>query len=308
MWFKQAQVWRFQPALTLDTFKLIELLQPLAFSACLPSFRASFGWVAPFGEDPNQLVYAANGFQMICLQWEEKILPSAVVRQRLHEQVKVLEAQRGQKVSSKEKQRLKEDIIAVMLPVAFTKLTRVYAYIDPANQQLIIASVSQKRIEVFFEFLKKSLPDMHFQLIANERLSSLLTHWLLHENYPDRFAIGQSCVLRDPKQPGRVIRCQKQDLSANAIRLIIQDNCAVQQLALSWQGVDFVLNDDGSLRSIKFQAELLESLKEHQVETAEQQFDADFVMMTGSFRALFQELFASFTHPSHAAEPTLISA
>lgn len=297
MWFKQAQVWRIQPSFSIDTNKLTQLLQPLAFSACLPSFAMSVGWVAPLGEDPEQLVYTVNGFQMICLQWEEKIIPSIVVRQKLLERIKSLETQRGKKISSKEKQSLKEDIIAVMLPVAFTKLTRVFAYIDPLKQHLVIASVSKKRIETFFELFKKSFPEVHFQAIVAERLSPLLTHWLLHEDYPDEMTIGKSCLLKDPKQPGRVIRCQQQDLSANAIRLIVQDNCEAQQLALSWRGyLEFVFCEDSSLRSIKFQTALLESSKELSIETPEQQFDADFVLMTETFRLLFEHLFQGASH------------
>ncbi len=68
-----------------------------------------------------------NGRIMLCMQIEERILPSTVVQQALKEKLKHLQIEKNRKLSKKERQSLKEEIILTLLPRTFTKLTRIYA-------------------------------------------------------------------------------------------------------------------------------------------------------------------------------------
>lgn len=48
------------------------------------------------------------------------------------------------------------------------------------------------------------------------------------------------------------------------------------------------------LKGIKFKDELLEQVKEMEAETIQQQFHADFLIMTGTFDGLIKDLLGSF--------------
>src|SRR5579871_3048649 len=146
MWFKQIQVFQLAGAIS-ETEKLSEQLAKLAFTACLPTFPASQGWVSPLDIENAPLIHAANGYMMICLQNEEKILPAAVINQELFKKVKQIEQTHERKIRSKEKQQLKDELTHSLLPRAFTKITRLCAYIDNKNHWLVLNTNNIKKTD-----------------------------------------------------------------------------------------------------------------------------------------------------------------
>lgn len=296
MWFKQAQIFQLQTSIAYDAQTLEKQLEPLAFRPCLATFPFSYGWVSPVDEDDAPLVHASNGHLLICLQVEEKVLPAVVVRQELDKKIKNLETLRDRKIPQKEKYALKEEIIHTLLPRAFSKLSRIYAYIDTKNNWLVLDTVSAPKIQKCIEFLKKIFEEITIQPMVTSKLSPMLTQWLTQQNYPQAFAVEKSCVLADVNQKNRVIRCQQQDLFAASIESFIKDNCEVKQIALSWQDtMQFVLTEDFSLLSIKFQDKVIAQAKDMEPETKKQQFDVDFFIMTEIFSSLLEELLSAFS-------------
>ena len=98
-------------------------------------------------------------------------------------------------------------------------------------------------------------------------------------------------MLQDVNHQSRVIRCKDQDLFASSIQSLIKDGCEVKQLALNWQDrIDFVLLDDLSLQTIRFKDEIIEQVKEMEAGTKQQQFNADFLIMTETFSCLFKDM------------------
>ncbi|MBV9575835.1 MAG: recombination-associated protein RdgC, partial [Gammaproteobacteria bacterium] len=291
-WFKQAQLFQLEQAIK-SSDDLNKKLAAFSFSPCLPSLQKSIGWVPPIEDEADSLVCAANNYLMICLQIEEKILPSIVVQQALTETIKQIETSENRKLRQKEKFSLKEEIIMTLLPRAFSKLTKVYAYIDLSHQRLVLGTTNPKKTELFISFLKKSSSG-EIRGIDIKNISLIMTDWLKTQNFPHSFSIAKACVLQDPQQEKRVIRCKQQDLFVNGIQALIKDTLAVQ-LALTWEDrIDFVLAKDFSLSSIQFHDEIVAESKEIEAETKQQQFMADFLIMTGLFTHLFNELLTVF--------------
>lgn len=290
MWFKQLQIFQLTDSIPLPLENIIAKLEPLAFTPCLPSMPSSQGWTTPIDEDDAPLVQILNGNIMLCLQVEEKILPAAVINQELVKKVRKIQASEDRRVRSKEKQSIKEELVINLLPRAFTKITRVYGYIDTKNNWLVIGTANEKKAEQFLSLFKKSVSE-HVYAFQMKRLSSVFTHWLRHQSYPTIFSVEKACVLQDPNDTSRVIRCQQQDLFASAIQTILKEGCEVKQLALTWQDrIQFVLTDKFSVSGIKYQDEIISAAKDMEAETAEQQFSADFFIMTESLSGLLQDL------------------
>lgn len=293
MWFKQIQLFQLTSPIHHPTQKLAERLEPLAFRPCLPSMPSSMGWVSPLEEEDAPLVRTLNGCHLICLQLEEKILPASVVGQTLKEKMKQLEITEARKIRQKEKLSYKDEVMHTLLPRAFSKFTRLYAYIDTKNQWLIVNTVSSAKLELFMNVFKKSLGD-GVEAFDVVKPSSIITQWLKNNDYPKEFSIEKSCVLRDPNQQSRVIRCQQQDLFASSIQTLVKEGCEVIQLGLCWQDrINFVLADDFSLRTIRRTEDDLAELQEV-TESKTQKMDAYFFMMTEMFGGMLKELLGVF--------------
>lgn len=293
MWFKQLQLFQLTPSISSSANLLAEKLEPLAFNPCLPSMPSSLGWVSPVDEENSPLTRGINGCIMICLQVEEKILPASVVAQTLKEKIKQIELLEARKVRQKEKLSFKDEITHTLLPRAFSKLTRLYAYIDTKNNWLILNTISPVKTELFISMLKKSLNnDINaFEII---KPSSLMTEWLKNKNHPSFFSIEKSCLLRDKDQQNRVIRCQEQDLFDVSILSLVKSGCEVMQMGLCWHDkLHFVIGDDFSLRTIRLVEDDMAEFQD-QIESKQQKFDAEFFMMTDMYNHFLHDLLAVF--------------
>ncbi|MDR3476909.1 MAG: recombination-associated protein RdgC [Gammaproteobacteria bacterium] len=305
MWFKQIQIFQLAEPIPYTPEVLADKMESLAFTPCLPSFPTSIGWASPFEEEGAPLVYAANGYIMLCMQIEDKILPATVVRQALTDKVKRIEVLEGKKVRSKDKLSMKDEIVMNLLPRAFSKMTRIYAYIDTKNNRLILGTSNQAKAEQFISLFKKSIAD-GIHAFEVKKPSPILTYWLKEKKYPTVFSIEKAGVLQDPSEQTRVIRCQQQDLFASSIQSLIKDGCEVKQLALCWHDrVKFVLADDFSARNIKFEEEVITAANDIESESKEQQFAADFFIMTETFSGLIDDLLAYFGKSTQNEEKTL---
>ncbi len=296
MWFKQIKIFQLSKEITYSPDSLEEELTTMGFTPCLPSFSHGFGWVSPIELDNAPLIHAANQrYMLLCMQLEEKVLPATVVRQELDKKVKQIESSQGRKVHAKEKLSIKDELTHTLLSRAFSKLSRIYAYIDTKQNRLIVNTTTETKLEKLLTLLKKSFPATTFDPIETEKISPIITKWLLENRSPNTLSIEKSCLLSDPNQQNRTIRCQQQDLSVNAIQSLIKDGCQVNQLALNWQDkVSFTLNNDFSLRSIRYDDEVVGLAKENYVDSIQQEFGANFVIMTETLAPLLGELVDHF--------------
>lgn len=293
MWFKQIQLFQLSAPIQSSAASFSERLEPLAFKPCLPTMPTSMGWVSPIDEDDEVLARGINGCIMICLQIEEKILPASVIGHTLKDKIKQIEMNEARKVRKNEKLNFKDEIIHTLLPRAFSRYTKIMAYIDTRHGWLVVNSISPAKTELLISLLKKSIGEIieNYEVV---KPSSVITNWLKTQNYPKEFSIEKSCVLQDPNQQNRVIRCQEQDLFAGSIQSLVKDGCEAIQIGLCWQDrINFVLSDNFMLRSVRLADEDITDMKED-VETKQQRFDADFVLMSEMLTGMFDDLLATF--------------
>jgi recombination associated protein RdgC len=292
MWFKQAQIFKLSQPMAYDPEVLQAALTRLAFSPCLPSFSSSHGWAAPIDQDDAPLVHASDGFMLFTLQVEEKVLPATVIRQAVNERVKKMQAEYDRKISRREKTDLKEEITQSLLPRAFSRFSRINAYIDTKRQWLVVDTASSTKLELFSKMFQRSCPDDQFAPLSLRKLPPILTSWVLNQSYPGVFGIEKSAVLRDPNLVTRQVRCQQQDLFSSAIKNLIKEGFEISQLSINWQDrVVFQLDEFGALKTIRYLDEILALAKDHYSETESERFDADFFIMTKTLTQLFDDLY-----------------
>lgn len=306
MWFKQIQLFQLSSRFKHQASEIQQRLEAFSFQPCLPSMPSSMGWVSPIDEEDGPLTRGMNGCYMISLQIEDKILPASVVNHALKEKLKQIELNEARKVRQKEKLNFKDELTQTLLTRAFTKFTTIHAYIDTRNQWLVLNSISPSKTELFISMFQKAFGECleDAELI---KPSALLTHWLKTQDNPQEFAIGKSCVLQDPDQQTRIVRCQQQDLFTSGVQSIFKENFDVIQMELCWQDrIRFVLADDFSLRGVSLAEEDINEMKET-YETKQERFDADLILMSESLAGMIKDLFTTFTRKNTSAEPNRLA-
>ncbi|MCK5727649.1 MAG: recombination-associated protein RdgC [Methylococcales bacterium] len=282
MWFKNLSLFRLTETFTISSTELVEKLEHMIFRPCGSHDESSFGWTAPLGGNSELLIHEANGFIMICAKKEEKVLPSAVINEIVQEKVLELETSQGSKLSRKEKNTLKDEIIFELLPRAFSFSRRTYAYIDPKGGWVVVDSASTKKAEDLLSHLRKclgSLPLVPINTVNNP--SQVMTQWLMDDETPQGITIEDECELRSTEEEGGIVRCKNHDLSLPEIKNHLQQQKLVTKLALNWDNrISFVLDEALAIKRLRLLDLIQEQIEDTNAETEAERFDADFSIMT----------------------------
>ncbi len=292
-WFKNVMIYRLTKSLDWTSQKLQTALEQEIFHPCGQSDMSKFGWTNPLRG--SELLHFSVGKQILLLaRKEEKILPSHVVKRELDERVNLLEEKENRKLKKTEKQALKDDVIAMLLPRAFSKTQQTAIWIDSETNLIYVDAASSKRAEDTLALLRKSLGSLPVVPLAfaNEP-TTVMTDWIAQDNLPEYLTALEEAELKAPDDA--VIRCKNHPLDSEEILSHLQKGKLVTKLALDWdEHLSFVLNDDGSLKRLKFADQIREKNDDILKEDYAQRFDADFVLMTGELAKLTENLIDDF--------------
>ena len=292
-WFKNVMIYRLTKSLDWTSQKLQTALEQEIFHPCGQSDMSKFGWTNPLRG--SELLHFSVGKQILLLaRKEEKILPSHVVKRELDERVNLLEEKENRKLKKTEKQALKDDVTAMLLPRAFSKTQQTAIWIDSETNLIYVDAASSKRAEDTLALLRKSLGSLPVVPLAfaNEP-TTVMTDWIAQDNLPEYLTALEEAELKAPDDA--VIRCKNHPLDSEEILSHLQKGKLVTKLALNWdEHLSFVLNDDGSLKRLKFADQIREKNDDILKEDYAQRFDADFVLMTGILAKLTENLLEAF--------------
>ena len=283
MWFRNARVFRFTKPFDISAEELEEKLSTDAFKPCGPQETTRQGWVPPLGKHGELLVHSANGYHLIALRKEEKILPGPVIKEAVEEKTEAIEIEQGRKVRRKEKEEIKEQIMLELLPQAFSRNRRSFAYLAPKDGVLVVDAGSAKQAEDLASTLRKSLGSLPVRPPVLEQAPTFtFTGWLNETiDLPGPVEIGNECELKDPSEDGGVVRCKGLDLRADEIRNHLEAGMEVTKLAITWdENVSFMLDEEMGIRRLKFGETLQDQLDDVDVDDAVAKFDAAFTLMT----------------------------
>lgn len=313
MWFKNLRIYRMTKPFSHTAEQLDELLREHSFKPCAGQDLVRIGWVPPLGEEGRPFVHVAGDFVMLCTKRQERLLPSSVVNEQLQEKIEEIRIEEDRKVGRRERQDLKDEITFSLLPKAFTRSQLDYAYIDLKEDLIVVNSASAKRAEEMLNLLRDSLGSLPVvPLSAPQPPSQTMTSWVKQGELPDGFALGDECELEAPRDEGRTIRCKKQELTATEMLSHLDTGMHVKKLALQWQdAIQFMIDQELSVRRVKFSQELLDKADERQPESMAEAFDLDFSIMTLELRSFIRalsEAFGNSSRESADAEPEVAVA
>lgn len=280
MWFRNLQLYRLIETFEHSPESLHDALGRRAFKPCAGLDTYSMGWVPPAGREATQLVHAGDGRMLLCLRREDRILPSAVVREHVEDKAEAVALAESRPVGRKEKQRIKDEVIVELLPRAFTRSSHLYAYIDPQARWVVVDSGTAKKAEELLSALRETLGSLRLKPIAvNQAPSSVLTRWL--ETSPAAgFTLGDECELKEPVDKGGVMRGRRMDLESAEVKSHLDAGMRAAKLAVEWQErIGCILGDDLGIRRLRFLDLIMQEAGDVDADDALARFDADFALM-----------------------------
>ncbi|MFC0838081.1 recombination-associated protein RdgC [Pasteurella multocida] len=294
VWFKNLMIYRLTKDLDWASDSLQTALQQCEYHPCHQSDMSKFGWTNPLRG--TEMLHFSVGKQILLLAHkEEKILPAHVVKAELEQRIEQLEQKENRKLKKVEKQALKDDVVAMLLPRAFSKNQQTALWIDSENQLIYVDAASTKRAEDALALLRKSLGSLPVVPLsfANEP-SVIMTDWINKDQTPVWLMPLEEAELTGSQDSG-IIRCKQQNLESDEIQTLLNAGKFITKLSLAWEErLSFILNEDCTLKRLKFADQLREKNDDILKEDYAQRFDADFVLMTGVLTQLTANLLDEF--------------
>ena len=274
-WFKNAII--YQLIKEIDFSQIEDQLKECEFTPCGLADVSHFGWSAPLATSEN-LAHQANGKILLVAKREEKILPIEVVNRELNKRITALEEKEQRKLKKVERLSLKDDVIATLLPQAFSRIKTTALYIDMLKQLIFVYAASSKTAEDALALLRKSLGSLPVVPLAfNCAPCEVMTKWVT-DTAPDWLILREELEIREREDLG-VIHCKQKDIEDEEI-IELAKNGSVSKLALEWEdNLKFVLIEDGTLKRLKFDDNITEKNDDIVKEDVIARFDADFVLM-----------------------------
>ncbi len=289
MWFKNIQIYTFKQPITTDAETLATQLDQHRFTPCGATQPSTAGWTSPLGRTSEELVHAGNGYMMVCLTRQDRLLPAGVINEELEDRVAQIEAKESRKVTRKERTDLKEEITFEFLPRAFLRSTKQYAYLSLKDQMLIVDAASEKKADDFVAALRQStgsLPVVPIQTHLDP--VSVMTDWVRSAQNSSGssdgpFEAGGECELRYNDDISRTVRCKNQDLGSEEIQQHLNVGMHVSKLALHWlDRLDCVLDEKLNIKRLRF-TDVVQEIAANEsadADDAAAKFDVDFSIMT----------------------------
>ena len=263
-------------------------LEKARFEECSASQEKSIGWVEPRGEQHGPLVEIVAGQRVCKLMVEVKAVPSSVIARKANERSTQIEALEGRKPGKKELREIKEDLKISLLPMAFTKQSSIWVWIDLAAKLLVIDAGSQARADQVISLLVKCLDGFGVTLInTNVSPAVAMAQWLTTQEPPPDFSVDRECELKAQDESNAVVRYARHPLDTDEVRLHIEGGKSPTRVAMTWSDrVSFVLTDALQIKKLAF----LDVVFEGASSGKDDGFDADVAITTAELQKMVPDL------------------
>lgn len=283
MWFHNLQIYRLPAPWVMIKAVLEDQLARGPFVKCPSNQPKSRGFDSP--RNNGELVTALGRQWLIRLTTEERLLPSSVVNEEVRQRAKAMAEQQGYEPGRKQLKELRERVGEELLPRAFTRRHSTFAWIDPQAGWFVVDAASPAKAEAVIEHLRSCLDDFPLTMLHTQLSPvSAMADWLAGDA-PSGFTIDRDCKLKAVGEEKAEVRYVRHALDGNEIEGEIKAHLASgklpTQLALTWDDrISFILTEGLEIKRLAF-IDILKEQAEKQAEHAEEQFDADFALMTG---------------------------
>ena len=279
-------IYRIAPDWQIDLLQVEAALAQLPFMECGATQERSSGWMPPRGDAHGAMAESIAGQWLLRFMVEAKVLPGSVLARRVQEKAARIEQETGRKPGKRESRDLKEEAKLDLLPMAFTKQSAMWVWIDTEARFLVLDTSSQSRADEVASALIEALPGLALALLHTQTSpAAAMAQWLSTQEAPPGFSIDRECELKSADAEKAVVRYARHPLDIEEIQAHIAAGKLPTKLALSWdERVSFVLTEGLQIKKLAF----LDAATQGQ--SGEGGFDADVALATGELRQFIPEL------------------
>lgn len=280
MWFKNLQIFRLPSPWAMTAERLAEQLARGPFAPTLGTEPQSRGWVS--ARDDGALVHAANGNWLLRLKVETRLLPASVVNAEVRKRADALTELQGYGPGRKQLKELRERVVEELLPRSHPVPASLFVWIDPQAGWFVVDAATPAKAEMVIEHLRHCLDDfpltpLHTRFSPTARMAD----WLAGGDAPAGFTIDRDCALKGCSEDKPTVAYQHCPLEGDEIKAHLASGKLPVKLAMTWDDrISFVLTEKLEIKRLAF-LDLLKEEAAQNAETAADQFDADFALMTG---------------------------
>ncbi len=298
MIFKNVVIYKFTKPWNVSQGELEALLADKHFVPVGEHEISRQGWVSALPGDDYR-AFEVNDCVFIRLRKDEKVLKASAVNREVNDIVQVIERGQMRKVRKKEKDEIKDRVVAKHLPHALIESKYVSAYVDLRKQWMIVDAGTHKIAEDLTHFLRVTLESLPVRTFPVEISPTVVMTNTLHPDIGswlyNSFTLGEECTMVDIE--GAKAKFSDIDLMSDEVTRHITDaEMMVTSLRLSIDDrVAFTVTDDFRVKKIKFLDKFQEAVLDHEPEDEDldaglSYATANLFLMTGEFRDLLDRL------------------
>lgn len=288
MMFRNLRYFRFDGNWPDTEESLSSALQQAEFSPCGPLTERSSGWVPVYPDAGDSLARRINGFDLVRMRSQSRVLPHAAVNEELEVRIEDYKKRMQEAPGAREKKRLKNEARDELMPKALLKSDRIWGYIDAKENLIAIDALQASSAERFLRRLGAAVPISNVRpLEFSKPVADLLTAIFLGDA-PGQFAVGRECRMQDAVDAGSNVRWTHFDLSDKSIRNHVVEGMRLTHLAIEYDNMmSCVISEDAVISKVKFLGADSDEVDELDPLA---RMDAEFVLVSGTMRHLLADL------------------
>jgi len=294
MWFKQMSVFLLPADYSLSAAELQDALAANPLQPCGTQEMQRVGWVAagprrPVGDEVLPLLHTVQGQHLLALGIEEKLLPTAIIRQQADERAAQIEAAQGHPPGRRQLRELREQVADELRARALTRRRSLRAWLDVERRRLVIDNASAARAEQFLAALRDTLLTFNAPPLTTRQIpQQAMATWLRSGHAAPGFSIDEDLELRAAVDARHCVRYAHHPIDSGEVRDYLDAGLVPTRLGMTWRDrIAFVLSDALQLRRLQFVGM---SGDEGEGVAVEERFDNDFALMAGETAQLLDEL------------------
>lgn len=290
MFITKLTVYRLKTPLSVSATELEKQLEACRFRPCGPSDFSSFGWVSP--RHNSGLVLKVEDHLLLTLKIESKILPGSVINKEVKKRAARIEQVQGRTVGRKELRDLKEAVTDELLAKAFTKEKHIQVWIDTKGLWLGLDVTSSSQADSVVGALAQAVSPPLELAFVNTKIEPRagMSDWLASREAPPDFTLDNECELEAMTDDKASVKFMRHNLDGEEVVTHLADGKVAKALAITYKDrVSCILTKEFLLKKLAL-TDVANNAIEKYAEGAEEEFDADFLIMAKECSTLIPAL------------------
>lgn len=309
MFFRNLTLFRFDPQEAPSAELLEQVLSEHLLRDCGPLELSVSGFVPPFGAN---ITYdcqspALGNLVVFTVAGQQKMLPPGAIAEAVQKRTQAITEAEHRPVTSRERKRIRGEVIDQLLPRALCKPWRTAGYLDLASGWVVLDTASRSMAELMLNQLRDALGSFPATPLAPYDPPRVkLTGWLYEtgngEQLPQGLAAVDECQLERVDGNERWSGRHLAEIGSGEVMALLRAGASVSRLGLTLNDrISFTLDEHLVVRKLKLFDVVTDPLDRIDAEDAAAESIAGFTICAAEIHTLLGCLERCFNIPRPSA-------